>query len=154
MPRGFVGNAANSYRTLVMDAHERASTAAATIATNPPQGVSVPRAIHLGPIANTSGGGSFQTGRNDSSNVVVSANEYSHIMRRVSDVDYNIGHCIYQCINEIEEMCSSIFRMPVVSSRCIDVSTRIKGCMNIFTDLTSDLEVQTRNFARDIETIE
>jgi|GEM_PF-1930899 len=180
MPRGFVGMAAFRYLGEVTEAHTNAvnagnrthavaSNAMAAVASNAIAAsqsngmISVrsssahvpnaPREIRLPFTVDDARSGSFMTGRGDSSNIVADLAEYQAILQHLSQADDKLGECLYNLTLEVETLCRTIFILPSVSPRCLNISDSMKHLLNQFTCATEDLVIQSRKFAEEITNI-
>jgi len=162
MPNGFFGNAARRYLTQVTTVHTRAVAAAQKCQEEIPDdmpnnmssnitGMARMRQLPFTPEDGFTGRAT--TGRGDSSNIVVDEHEYNEVVRRLCQIDDAIGECIYKTAAEIEELCQTIFVLPSVAPRCQDISHRLKNMLREYAELTAELELKTRSFAREITEI-
>jgi len=148
MPRGFTGQPARTYLAQVSTAHTRADGASQQIPLSAPSITTRTRQLPFTP--DTAGSGQFITRRGDSSNVVVLPGEYEAIARHVSQLDDAVGECLYKAIEEIEEMCNTIFILPAVVPGCLNICNGVKTSLNQYRRLTDDAMLETRNYAREM----
>jgi len=147
MPNGFIGRPALTYLTQVSEAHTRAEN---RMQRAPQEGRFRMRARPLQFNPEDATVGRFTTGRGDSSNIVVSQQEYDTVSYYINQIDDTIGECIYRTACEIEEMCQTIFILPSVVRGCMNISDTVKGSLNQFRTMTDETIQQARRFARDI----
>ena len=148
MPRGFTGRPAQTYLTQVSNAHTRATGISQQTPASAPTATTRVRQLPFEP--DSAGSGRFITRRGDSSNIVVRQGEYEAIARHVSQLDDAVGECLYRVIEEIEEMCSTIFILPEVVPGCLNICSGVKTSLNQYRRLTDDAMQETRNYSRDI----
>jgi len=150
MPNGFLGRPPQKYLTDVSQAHSRAANVSQQAPSSGPR-VRPSRALPF--VPGDANNGRFATGRGDSSNIVANQEDYEAITRYVSQIDDAISECIYRTTEEIEEICQTIFILPSVGPRCIEIAGKVKGMMGQFRSLSDDATQQTRNYAREITEI-
>ena len=153
MPNGFAGSAANRYLTDVSDAHTNAAGAVESAAiSNMPR----PRVERLPfpPDGARSMGGQVPTGTGSSENIVVDLMEYETIARNLNNADDRMGECLYRVCQEIENMCQTIYSLPHTVPQCMNITNDIKCTMNEFREITDDVAIAMRKFAREITEIE
>ena len=100
------------------------------------------------------GSGRHITGVNNSTNIVSNIDDYNAISRQLADTNDRIGHCVYQMALEVEEMCSTIFIMPGVAERCLNVCAMIKDCLVKSRATTDDICMVIKRFAQELDAIE
>jgi len=98
-------------------------------------------------------GASVPTGRGNSSNIVVSQQEYDSLTRMISQADYRVGECMYNVAKEIELLCQTVFMLPSAVPRCLNISDSVKNSLGEFCGVTEDCGLQTRGFTRAITDI-
>ena len=161
MPNGFSGSAAVKYLGHAHSAHTRAMGTSQNSAPNlnpnhAPRGTRMPvppRQRDLPFTPEDAQVGRFITGRGDSSNIVVDQYEYQEVSRTISHIDDRIGECIYRTAIEIEEMCRTIFMMPMVTPQCMNYCDTVKSSLSQFRDLAEDMALESKRFAREITEI-
>ena len=153
MPNGFSGYAANSYLTSVAEAHENAaeSVESAAIVNRPSPRV---QPLPFSPDRAGSTGGQFTTGTGSSDNIVAFYTEYDAISRDLNMADDRIGECLYRVCEEIENMCQTIYVLPQTVPQCMNITNDIKCTMNEFREMTDDVAIAMRKFAREITEVE
>jgi len=161
MPRGFVGQPATKYLTLANEAHANstnnaAQTGARVAATALGSANTASRLrIRQLPFEPAEGatGSPVPTGRGNSSNIVVSQQEYESLTNMISQADYRVGECMYNVAKEIELLCQTVFMLPSAVPRCLNISDSVKNSLGEFSGVTEDCTLQTRGFARAITDI-
>jgi len=151
MPNGFSGRAATRYLTEVNDAHSEAASASRQTP------VATPRDLGAKQMPFSPGeakGGSFITGKGNSSNIVADRGEYEEISHKISEVDDRMGHCLFSVAQEIEAMCQSAYKLPWAVPRCLNISNGIKSSLGEFRSLTEEATQKISTYARDITEIE
>lgn len=168
MPRGFIGMHAVRYLGQTTEAHRTAinsgnqtsqETQARMIAQTDGQTNQMfeenintrERQLPFSPEDATTG--SFTTGRRNSTNIVADEHEYNIICQRVSQTDDQISECMYKIAQEIETLCQTSFILPVAVPRCMNVSNDVKSSLSQFREVTDEIILQTRRFAREITSI-
>ena len=150
MPKGFSGRPAAAYLTRVSDAHQRAVTAGNNAGNQAPaNSPQIPNARRLPFSPDEAHTGGYITGRGNSGNIVVSLREYEEITYKLDQIDDRIGECLYRVSVEIEELCRTAFVMPEVVPRVLGVCDGVKSSLGEFRELTHELAVMLRNFARE-----
>ena len=95
-------------------------------------------------------GGSQRTGVGNSSNIVVEQSTYENVTKMADRVDDEAGAEIYKCCMEIEQMCQNTFVVPETISRILAITGQVKGSLGQFRSMTEEINIATRNFARNI----
>jgi len=154
MPNGFSGRPATTYLTGVSNAHQRAITAGNNAGNQTPANTPrIPNARRLPFSPDEANTGSFTTGRGNSTNIVVSLQEYEEITRKLDRVDDKIGECLYRAALEIEELCKTAFVMPEAVPRVLGVCGGVKTSLTDFRTITHELTTTMRRFAQEITSI-
>jgi len=97
--------------------------------------------------------GRFVTGHRNSTNIVVNRSEYATIARTLQQIDEDLGMCIYETAKEIEDMCNTIFVMPNVSPKCMEIACTVRESMSSYRDASGDLAMECNKFASDMSEI-
>jgi len=93
--------------------------------------------------------GKFSSWQGNSTNIVVNQSEYESICHIVDNIDNNMGACIYNVANEIEEMCRTSFILPSVGPRCLNISDNLKRSLGEFRAVTEDSLIRLRRYVQD-----
>jgi len=163
MPRGFVGAPATVYLKSVEEAHALAAKSMEQVegkiesvrnsglaVRGSERLLSTPQERQLPFSSSEASSGGFFTGVGNSSNIVVSMNDYNSILRQMSHTDDRISDCLYQISSELEEMCRTSFILPAAVPRCLHVSDSIKRSLGQFRSVTDDAVMQMKRYVQQI----
>ena len=150
MPRGFIGRAAAAYLGQVSQAHTNAVSASRQTPAHAPDG---PWERQLPFALDEAFTGGLTPRRGDSSNIVVSQQDYEDVCYAINKADDKIGECLYRVATEIEAMCQTSFILPAAVPRCLNISDSVKNSLGQFRALTDDATIQARRFAHEIISI-
>lgn len=152
MPRGFMGFAAAAYLGEVTKAHTNAVAAGRQTTERAPTNTDI-RERRLPFDKDDAFTGGFTSGRRDSSNIVVSQQEYDAVGHMLCKADESMGACIYSAAMEIEALCQTAFILPSAVPGCLNISESVKNSLEQFRGFTDDAVLQARRFAREITEI-
>jgi len=151
MPNGFVGNASHRYLSQISEAMESANT----VHNSPPAVAFSAGSFHQVPHSPGSArSGGYVTGVGDQSNIVVKHSDYNEILGRIQSVDSKIAEECYNICVQIEEMCDTIYVVPIMKPKYVEYTNRIKACLAEFQSLTDDARMRTHQFVSDIVSID
>jgi len=162
MPRGFTGRPATRYLQQAAEAHSSAVDSAQTtctrLAASAPGSANTAsrlrvRSLPFEPEEGATSSGLVPTGQGNSSNIVVSQQDYEAAFHQVSQADEKIGQCMYNMANEIETLCQTAFILPQAVPRCVNISESVKKSLGQFRSVTEDVAIKARHFAREITDI-
>ena len=147
MPNGFSGHAARRYLDDVAQAREQAVSVTRDMPSGSPP---APRPRPLPFSSDSAGSGQFSTGQGSSDNIVVSQADYDALAYKLYQIDERVSDCLYQCAKQVEEMCDTIFIMPVVGPRCKHIAGGVVECLGQLRALTDDVGASAKKFAAEI----
>ena len=147
MPRGFIGRPARAYLTEAAEAHNQAVTRTTQAISRAQRRNINARTL---PFQPSDGAGAALTGVGNSSNIVVSQQEYETIAHDICRADEDMGACLYNAACEIEKLCQTAFILPTAVPRCLNVSDTVKRSLGQFRTVTEEMALQSRRFAREI----
>ena len=153
MPNGFFGVGATRYLNRVSQAHSAAVTATSNTPSHAPPGPRTRQMPFTAEDAHT-GARVSVLNRGDSSNIVVSREEYARICQQLDQADDRIGECIYRIASRIRAMNETIFRLPRATPQCQGISSEVSGSLGEMRSLTEEIILRTRRFANDITEIQ
>ena len=154
MPNGFVGMASKRYLGDVSQAHRNALTTIDQSRVQAPENSpQVPRPRRLPFVLEDASVGRHISGMGSSGNIVVSQREYNEVMVKIRGADEKMGRCIYSVCSEIEDLCRTMFIMPAVAPRCLNVCGSVKTSLPDFGSVTEGCLSEMLGFARDIDSI-
>jgi len=105
------------------------------------------------------GGAGVNTGmiaRNigNSSNIVVDPTVLTQSIQRMDKIDEHVGSNVYTMLNDIEEICATIFRLPETVQEIHSVCDDVMHCLGPFRGVTEGITMTTRRFAYDMSDID
>jgi len=166
MPNGFVGQPARAFLRKANEGHNRAIGVTQETAENNnqiraagvAQGAAISNAMRIQHARELpfrpedAEHGRFVTGVGNSTNIVVNQDDHARLVGQIHRIDDAIGECVYSCIREIEDLCRTVFVMPTVSKRCMDICNDFNRVLGSFR-IGDEAAMHIRNFAYEIDGI-
>ena len=115
-----------------------------------PPTLATPTVHYLRHSLENAGQGSFRTGMGHRGNIVVRQSEYEQALGRIQAVDARIAEEYHNICTRIEEMCNTIYIVPHMRPKYLELSNRVKASLVEFQTLTDDARVRTSEFVAEI----
>ena len=157
MPDGFLGRASQSYLTMISTAmasahavHSQGPFIGIVGTSVAPPPLSVPTNHNLHHSVATAGQGSYRTGMGHHGNIVVKQSEYEQILGRIQAVDSRLAEEFHNICARIEEMCNTIYILPHMRPKYLELTGRVKASLVEFQALADDARMRTGEFVGEI----
>ncbi len=98
--------------------------------------------------------GSYITGVGSSSNIVISQNDYDEIIQNTRKVDSEIAEDLYRIAAQIEEMCNTIYIVPVTLPKYMEILNKVRSSLDEFQMLTDQTVMYTQSYVDEMMRID
>jgi len=161
MPHGFVGKASQKYLATVSAAMESAH---AVHSVNPlagmagaaaaPPSVPVAHNHRLSHQPDSARSGSYSTGLGNQSNIVVKDAEYRETTQMMTTICYQHGEAIYNMLVHLEKMCDTVYIVPHMKPKYLELVNKAKSSLEDFQTLTDKARISALEFIDEIARID
>jgi len=90
----------------------------------------------------------------NSSNIVIDPPVLTQTINRADKIDDYVGSNTHTMLNDVEEICATIFQLPETVQEIKGVYDDVKHCLGPFRGVTDGIAMTTRRFAYDMSDID
>jgi len=90
----------------------------------------------------------------NSSNIVVDPTVLTQSIQRMDKIDEYVGSDAYSMLNDVNEVCTTIFQLPETVQEIKSVCDDVKHCLSPFRGVTDGITIATRRFVYEMSDID
>lgn len=161
MPDGFIGNACSKYLNVVENAmtesrndHNKNPFADLPKSDTPPPQLKDKQNFFIKHEPESSLTGGYSTNYGNENNIVLDREVYSEIIYMLKKTDTQTVEDLHNIVTQIEQMCETIYIVPSVLPKLLEIVKNIKESLSEYRDLGESTEQIADDFCNEIVSID